>query len=58
MNYDWLIDVLADLEDFSEKNGLHELAASIEQARQVAVKEVPESSPSWKDEATSACFQF
>lgn len=33
---DWIFDVLADLQTFSERNGLDRLAASLEHARQAA----------------------
>ncbi|WP_204113542.1 hypothetical protein [Shimia biformata] len=40
MKYDWILDVLTDLRDFSQANGLAALADQLDDARLVAATEV------------------
>ncbi len=40
MGYDWIIDVLADLENFARKNNLEALAQSLNETANVAQIEI------------------
>lgn len=39
MNYDWILDVLADLREFARENGLHALAENLNDTAIIAAAE-------------------
>lgn len=40
MRHDWIFDVLSDLQDYARQNDLHDLALKVEEALEVALREV------------------
>lgn len=40
MKYDWIIDVIADLETFSSANNMQELAAELAELKLIAAVEI------------------
>ncbi|PZR00474.1 MAG: hypothetical protein DI533_07855 [Cereibacter sphaeroides] len=52
MGHDWIFDVLNDLRQYAQKNGLSKLAAQVEIALQVAEEEIAaaERDPDENDE--------
>lgn len=60
MQYDWILDVLADLRGFARMNGLTELADHLDQATLVALDEMrrakrpPQGAPALPDPAVNA----
>ena len=53
MQHDWILDVLADLGAYAERNGMKALAEHLEQGQKLALTEIA-SMPAGEDLATRA----